>query len=237
MARPARAATFALSALLLFATGCPASVSVSEVDSFGPVASAVWLQASYRGGTQDLVILSETPSLCSKLKRDLQAYDDLLYDYAHHDDPCAAAADFYGDVADLVAPYERPGRSQLILEVWGADGPGMPLSEGSWVHDGDHVLEVWLDHFRENPATVAQRLWSDGACSTDFEAVEAAVDRWYLASGELTLEQPGDRRLKGTLSGGLADELGEPAGILEASFTARACPVELDSDALYLFHF
>lgn len=217
--------------------GCAGSVSFSEVDPFGPVASAVWPQASYRGGTHDLVILSETPALCSKLQDDLQAYDDLLYDYAHHDDPCAAAPDFYGEVADLTAPYQRPGRSQMTIEVWGADGPGMPLIEGSWNHEGDHVLEVWVDHFRENPALVAQRLWSDGACSTDFEAMEEAVDRWYLASGELTLELPSERRLKGTLTGELADEMGEPAGSADAQFTARACPVELDSDSLYLFSF
>lgn len=234
---PFRPALTASLAPLLLAAGCPATVSLSDADPFGAVASAVWLQASYRGGTHELVILSETPSLCPKLKDDLQAYDDLLYDYAHHEDPCGAASDFYGDLADLVAPYERPGRSQMTVEVWGADGPGAPLAEGSWSHEGDHVLEVWIDHFRENPATVAQRLWSDGACSTDFEAVEDAVDRWYLSSGELALEQPSERRLKGTLSGELADELGDPAGTVDASFSARACPVELDADALFLFHF
>ncbi len=231
--RPSPPLLLLLPALL---AGCPATVSLSDVDPFGAIASSIWLQATYRGGTQDLVILSETPSLCSKLQDDLPAYEDLLYDYAHHDDPCDAGPDFYADVADLTAPYQRSGRSVMTLAVWGADGPGTALAEGEWTHEGDHVLELWLSHFHENPAVVAERQWSDGACATDMELVEDAVDRWYLASGTLTLELPGESRLKGSLTGELASELGEPAGTLEASFSARACPVELDSNGVHLFN-
>jgi len=217
-------------------SGCPASVSLSDVEGFAGVASSVWLQASYRGGSRELVILSETPGLCGKLQADLPTYEDLLYDYLHHDDPCAAAPDFYGDLASLVAPYERAGRSQLTLTVWDGNGD-TSLGEGEYVHDNDHVLELWLSHFRENPAAVAERQWSDGACATDAELVEEAVDRWYLSTGALVLEQRGESRVHGELAGQLADELGADAGTIDLSFTARACPVELDADGLHLFHF
>jgi hypothetical protein len=237
MSRAAFALPFAWLSLALGLAGCPATVSLSEVDGFSGVASAVWLQASYRGGSQEVVILSETPSLCAKLQDDLPAYEDLLYDYAHHEDPCVAAPDFYGDVADLTAPYQREGRSVLTLAVWGADGPGTALAEGEWAHDNDHVLELWLSHVRENPAAVAERQWSDGACATDAEMVEEAVDRWYLSAGSLTLGLATESRLRGSLEGELADELGQAAGTLDLTFGARACPVDLDATGLHLFHF
>ncbi len=129
----------------LFA-GCPGKVEFSELDKFGSVRSAVWLEVTVRDPeseyTTHVLVLNSKPGLCKAYQTALPElgtfneqiydlwygywydYDYYDYDYPDYSQICGLYQDYWTHLADSLDRYYGEGARSMAFNLMEVDGAG-----------------------------------------------------------------------------------------------------------------
>jgi hypothetical protein len=151
--------------LLALLAGCPGKVEFSELDKFGSVRSAVWLDLTVEDPegerTSHVLVLNSKPGL-GKAYQDalpelatyneriwdlwLEYYDDYYYyDYPDYTEWCQVYSEYWGFMADSFDKFYGPGARSMSLYLTEVDSNGdsewnVAPEDGTW--DG---MPAWED--------------------------------------------------------------------------------------------
>ena len=210
---------------LCLCVGCaPGKVTLEGLEDFGRLGTALWLRLD--GGEGDhveVLLLSTASKQCAGVEEDLTAYDELRNG--------AWEEDYYQQQAERLEPYMGDGERLIYLTVYEADDDGHILPGDYAITDEEGSFGLVLHHYLENPFVAAA---AAAAADEDlYAAMDAASDDWYLASGQLDLEERDTDTFDATVSGTLEDYDGQTAGTLEASFRAPYCEVPVGPEIIF----
>lgn len=152
-----------LAVLVSLLAGCPGKVEFSELDKFGAVKSAVWLELTMKDPdgewTTNVLVVNSKPGLCKAYQQALpematyneQIYDlwydywydyDYYYDYPDFSEVCALYEGFYTHLADSFDKFYGPGSNSMTFYLMEIDGQGdsewdVPPEDGIYDAVGD----------------------------------------------------------------------------------------------------
>lgn len=129
------AVLFGLAAVLLQAAGCPGKVEFSELEKFGPVRSAVWLDLTLRDPdweyTSHVLVLSNQRGLCEayqtalpELARTSEHYYDLWSDYDYQDLRCEMYEAYWTHLAESLEGFYGAGDRLMMFYLLKVDSQG-----------------------------------------------------------------------------------------------------------------
>jgi hypothetical protein len=227
--------------------GCAGTVAFTDLDEFGTVRSAVWLERRITAEWGDVdqtshgFQLSSKPGLCAALGL---AYDDLdeqLEWIAAAEDgeaECEAWRDAYVVLGALLGDFSGPGDDLLTMTFTEEDDYGIvaeavkpsdgPYSAGSVA---DERFSLALNRYTDEYYSALADGFSvvDGVCVPPAADVALeAMDRYSADAGTAEVTRRGEAKIAVQFDVTLLDEGGADAGAAEGEFTARNCPVSLD---------
>jgi hypothetical protein len=223
-------------------TGCPGSVSFSELEKFGNVQSAVWYEVAYEATEGEdtsahMLLLHNKAGLCSayqSLEEEMQAFNDYLYSDEAVDDPdgyCGVLIDYYTALADVLQKFGSEGAHELTIGFYDSSGEFlMEPDDGSYnasTEDSDSWFSLSLARYTDDYyGLLAGSLEEDEVgCGMEFEVLSDATDAYMMESGTTTVSHKGSNKIEVEFDGELIDESEESAGDASGTFTATHCPI------------
>ena len=216
----------------LAACAAPGQVTLSGLDDFGELRSAVWLVEADALSTAHRLILSNREGVCSAWKDAAAILASL--DASSHDD-CELFQVEMALVGEALGGVVGDGAIELDLTL--DDAP----AEGTWStadpdgEDAEHVFAGRTSLYRENRYAWAATEYDCGDPDPVSDYTADLLDDYALTSARLTLSAVGSRALEGTLEGVIADDHDGDlleAGALSAEARWTRCEVDAYEDPM-----
>ncbi len=154
-----------LVAMAAVSVGCPGSVQFSELEKFGPVRSAVWLDLTIddRDGrhTSHVLVLNSEPGLCDAYQTalpELVAFNERIWDlfwleyyysvyyYPDYTEWHQTCVDYWQFMADSFEAFHGPGANAVSLYLTEVENSGeVERNVAPWdgVWEAMPALDVW----------------------------------------------------------------------------------------------
>jgi hypothetical protein len=231
--------TLALLLPLAALTGCAGSVKLSDQDAFGGVSSATWFHYNYtEGHDSDTIQLTNIGGMCDKTQAYYDAYKE--FDKAGNDaDPtsssyCGDIEDSFRDWAQAADAIFHDGVHFVQMSTIKGDST-VPEADTYDVGGESHGLVGTVNYLDKSPFSDALDDFDPDAQANDFCGVDLSAltdtpgDAWAIDDGSLDITSvTEDKALKGELDGSIADDDGDDAGDIAASFNATYCEIDAD---------
>jgi hypothetical protein len=234
------ACTLALVATCTLWMGCPGSVAFTDLDEFGNVNSAVWLEQDTTGAVGDLnyhaFVLSPTPGLCRAYEDAYTEYETRLQALADAEDgeaQCEAWKSAYSALSDYLGKFTNDGNTMMTMVFSDDEAFGMEPADGEYGGDLEAVdrFDLSFTWYTDDYYDVIADNFvvTDGICIGDtYGGMLAATDLYGSDGGTATVTHKGDTKIGIEFEATLFDEEAEPAGDASGDFTASYCHISFD---------
>ncbi len=234
------ACTLALMGACTLWMGCPGSVSFTDLEKFGNVSSAVWMEQDMTSGAYEFnyqaFVLSPTPGLCRAYENAYEEYEARLQDLADAEDgdaQCEAWQSAYAALSDYLGKFTNDGNTMMTLYFSDDEAFATEPSDGEYAGDHEAVdrFDLSLTRYNDDYYDVIAENFvvTDGICIGDtYGALLDATDLYVSDGGTATVTHKGDTKIAVEFDATLTDEEGEAAGDASGDFTASYCYISLD---------